>query len=278
MTDDGDDGDDWWWWPPGRWGRQGLFPCPSSLQRAPRCLDQVCLYFFQVIISVLTKAVLEGDEDGFLQREDLQWVSCWEHFHGWQQVCFYVMMLSTRMVKVMVIFDLVQSRQNVRHLVEHVACALDCWSSVRCLALKNNLWRKDTIVLGITFLGVIFELMVNDQTFVSWKSKVESCLPEQKLHQLASPLRAWMLPSLWRTWGFSIFSLQRLVMIDVVFMSMTGVGMFKYLIKDCYWHHTYVIGHLSPPSPTILRPDLLIVSTCSCADQPPWWFLMQIQL
>ena len=82
------DGDDWWWWPPGRWGRQGLFPCPSSLQRAPRCLDQVCLYFFQVIISVLTKAVLEGDEDGFLQREDLQWVSCWEHFHGWQQVCF----------------------------------------------------------------------------------------------------------------------------------------------------------------------------------------------
>ena len=78
-------------------------------------------------------------------------------------------------------------------------------------------------------------MTVKDQTFVSWKSTVESCLPEQKLHQLASPLRAWMLPSLWRTWGFSIFSLQRLVMIDVVFMSMTGVGMFKYLIKDCYF-------------------------------------------
>ena len=37
-----------------------------------------------------------------------------------------VMMLSTGMMKVMVICDLVQSRQNVRHLVEHVACALDC--------------------------------------------------------------------------------------------------------------------------------------------------------
>ena len=37
-----------------------------------------------------------------------------------------VMMLSTGMMKVTVICDLVQSRQNVRHLVEHVACALDC--------------------------------------------------------------------------------------------------------------------------------------------------------
>ena len=50
-----------------------------------------------------------------------------------------VMMLSTGMIKVKVICDLFQPRQNVRHLVEHVACALDCCSSVRCLALKNNL-------------------------------------------------------------------------------------------------------------------------------------------
>ena len=39
---------------------------------------------------------------------------------------FMVMILSTGMIKVMVICDLFQSRQNVCHLVEHVACALDC--------------------------------------------------------------------------------------------------------------------------------------------------------
>ena len=88
------------------------------------------MYFLEVIISVLTKAVLEGDEDGFLQSKDLQWepwfLAIGDIFMDDNKFVLMVMMLSTGMMKVMVICDLVQSRQNVRHLVEHVACALDC--------------------------------------------------------------------------------------------------------------------------------------------------------
>ena len=56
--------------------------------------------------------------NGFLAIEDI--------FMDDNKFVLMVMMLSTGMIKVKVICDLFQSRQNVRHLVEHVACALDC--------------------------------------------------------------------------------------------------------------------------------------------------------